>query len=187
MKLKRTHFIGDITLEDLDKELIVAGWVLRRRDHGGVIFIDLRDRSGLLQVVFEEDLDSNIHNLADSLRNEYVIGVKGILRKRPPGMENPKISTGEVELVAKDLEIYNTSPTPPFPMDEDLSEVSEALRLKYRYLEIRALYGQEPFIFRHKVSQTLREFLNMKGFLEIETPFLTKSTPEGARDFFSAK
>lgn len=183
MRLKRTHFIEEISMEDIGKELTVCGWVLRRRDHGGVIFIDLRDRTGLLQVVFEEDLDIQIHSLAESLRIEYVIGVKGILRRRPPGMENPKISTGEVELVAKDLEIFNTSHTPPFPMDEDLSEVSEAVRLKYRYLEMRALNGHEPFIFRHKVNQCVREFLNHRGFLEIETPFLTKSTPEGARDY----
>ncbi|MFN3921203.1 MAG: aspartate--tRNA ligase [Caldimicrobium sp.] len=183
MRLKRTHFISEISSEDLGKELTVCGWVLRRRDHGGVIFIDLRDRTGILQVVFEEDLDTKIHSLAETLRIEYVIGVKGILRRRPPGMENPKISTGEVELVAKDLEIFNTSQTPPFPMDEDLSEVSEAIRLKYRYLEMRALKGQEPFLFRHKVNQSIREFLNNRGFIEIETPFLTKSTPEGARDY----
>ncbi len=183
MRLKRTHFIGEISSEDIGRELIVCGWVLRRRDHGGVIFIDLRDRSGLLQVVFEEDLDQVIHNLAETIRIEYVIAVKGILRRRPKGMENPKIPTGEVELVAKDLEIFNISETPPFPMDEDLSEVSEAIRLKYRYLEMRSLEGHKPFIFRHAINQSIREFLNQQGFLEIETPFLTKSTPEGARDF----
>lgn len=183
MRLKRSHFIGEIGPHLIGTVLTVSGWVLRRRDHGGVIFIDLRDRTGLLQVVFEEGLDPKIHELADTLRIEYVISVKGVLRKRPPGMENPKIATGEVELVAEDLEIYNTSLTPPFPMDEDLSEVSEAVRLKYRYLEMRALNGHEPFLFRHKVNQTIRDFLNARGFLEIETPFLTKSTPEGARDF----
>ncbi|MFN3504601.1 MAG: aspartate--tRNA ligase [Caldimicrobium sp.] len=183
MRLKRTHFIGEITKELIGKELTVCGWILRRRDHGGVIFIDLRDRTGLLQVVFEEGLDPKIHTLADSLRIEYVVGIRGNLRKRPPGMENPKIPTGEVELVAQDLEIFNTSLTPPFPMDEDISEVSEAIRLKYRYLEMRAQNGQDPFIFRHKLNQTLRAFLNSKKFIEIETPFLTKSTPEGARDF----
>ncbi|MFN4132132.1 MAG: aspartate--tRNA ligase [Caldimicrobium sp.] len=183
MRLKRTHSIGEISSEDIGKELTVCGWVLRRRDHGGVIFIDLRDRTGILQVVFEEDLDTKIHSLAETLRVEYVIGVKGILRRRPQGMENPKIPTGEVELVAKDLEIFNTSQTPPFSMDEDLSEVSEAIRLKYRYLEMRALKGHEPFLFRHKVNQSIREFLNSRGFIEIETPFLTKSTPEGARDY----
>ncbi|MCD6548375.1 MAG: aspartate--tRNA ligase [Thermodesulfobacterium sp.] len=183
MRLKRTHYIEKLNKEFIGKEVIVSGWVLRRRDHGGVIFLDLRDRTGLLQVVFEEGLDPEIHELADSIRIEYVISVKGLIRKRPPGMENPKIPTGEIELVVSDVEILNTSKTPPFPMDEDLSEVSEAVRLKYRYLEMRALDGLKPFIFRHQVNQTIREFLNNRGFLEIETPFLTKSTPEGARDY----
>ncbi|MBO8143625.1 MAG: aspartate--tRNA ligase [Thermodesulfobacterium sp.] len=183
MRLKRTHYIEKLNKEFIGKEVIVSGWVLRRRDHGGVIFLDLRDRTGLLQVVFEEGLDPKIHELADSIRIEYVISVKGLIRKRPPGMENPKIPTGEIELVASDVEILNTSKTPPFPMDEDLSEVSEVVRLKYRYLEMRALDGLKPFIFRHQVNQTIREFLNNRGFLEIETPFLTKSTPEGARDY----
>lgn len=183
MRLKRTFYIGELNNNFIGKEVIVSGWVLRRRDHGGVIFIDLRDRTGLLQIVFEESIDPEIHDLADSIRIEYVISVKGSIRKRPPGMENPKIPTGEIELVATDVEILNTSKTPPFPMDEDLSEVSEAIRLKYRYLEMRALNGLNPFIFRHRVNQTIRKFLDNKGFLEIETPFLTKSTPEGARDY----
>jgi aspartyl-tRNA synthetase len=183
MKLKRTHYIGELDNTFIGKEIIISGWVLRRRDHGGVIFLDVRDRTGLLQVVFEEGIDPEIHNLADSIRIEYVISVKGLIRRRPPGMENPKIPTGEIELVAKEVEILNISKTPPFPMDEDLSEISEAIRLKYRYLEMRALDGLKPFIFRHKVNQIIREFLNSKGFLEIETPFLTKSTPEGARDY----
>ncbi len=183
MRLKRTLYIGELNNNFIGKEVIVSGWVLRRRDHGGVIFIDLRDRTGLLQIVFEEGIDPKIHDLANSIRIEYVISVKGLIRKRPPGMENPKIPTGEIELVATDVEILNTSKTPPFPMDEDLSEVSEAIRLKYRYLEMRALNGLNPFIFRHKVNQTIRKFLDNKGFLEIETPFLTKSTPEGARDY----
>ncbi len=184
MKLKRTHFISECANEVLlEKEVIVAGWVLRRRDHGGVIFLDLRDRTGLLQVVFEEGTDPEVFARADGIRIEYPIAVKGILRRRPEGMENPKIPTGYVELVGKDLEIYNLSKIPPFPMDEDLSQVSEALRLKYRYLELRALNGHQPFIFRHKVNQILRNFLSERGFLEIETPYLTKSTPEGARDF----
>ena len=183
MRLKRTLYIGELNNNFVGKEIIVSGWVLRRRDHGGVIFIDLRDRTGLLQIVFEEGIDPKIHDLANSIRIEYVISVKGLIRKRPPGMENPKIPTGEIELVATDVEILNTSKTPPFPMDEDLSEVSEAIRLKYRYLEMRALNGLNPFIFRHKVNQIIRKFLDNKGFLEIETPFLTKSTPEGARDY----
>ncbi len=183
MKLKRTIYIGELNKLFIGKEVVVSGWVLRRRDHGGVIFIDLRDRTGLLQVVFEESIDPKIHELADEIRIEYVISVKGKIRKRPPGMENPKISTGEIELVAEDVEILNTSKVPPFSLDEDTSEVSEALRFKYRYLDMRAVDGLKPFIFRHRVNKSIREFLDKKGFLEIETPFLTKSTPEGARDY----
>jgi len=183
MKLKRTHYIGELNNNFIGKEVIVSGWVLRRRDHGGVIFVDLRDRSGLLQIVFEEELDKDVHTLADSIKIEYVISVKGKIRRRPPGMENPKIPTGEIELVAENIEILNTSKTPPFLMDEDLSEISETIRLKYRYLEMRALDGLKPFIFGHQVKKTIREFLDNRGFIEIETPFLTKSTPEGARDY----
>jgi aspartyl-tRNA synthetase len=175
--------MGILRTEDIGKEVVVSGWVLRRRDHGGVIFIDLRDKTGILQIVFEEGIDPEVHDIADEVRVEYVISVKGKIRRRPPGMENPKIPTGEIELVAEDIEILNTSKTPPFPMDEDISGVSEAVRLKYRYLEMRALNGLEPFIFRHKVIRAIREFLDNKGFLEVETPYLTKSTPEGARDY----
>ncbi len=175
--------MGELRASDIGKEVVVSGWVLRRRDHGGVIFLDLRDRTGLLQVVFEEGIDPEVHKIADSIRNEYVISVKGKIRRRPPGMENPKIPTGEIELEADEVEILNTSKTPPFALDEDISEVSEALRLRYRYLEMRTPGGLEPFIFRHKVVHTIREFLNSQGFLDVETPFLTKSTPEGARDF----
>ncbi len=183
MRLKRTNYMGELNADFIGKEVTVCGWVLRRRDHGGVIFFDLRDRTGLLQVVFEEGIKPELHELADSVRIEYVIGVKGKIRRRPPGMENPKIPTGEIELVAEDLEIYNSSKTPPFQMDEDTSEVSEAIRLKYRYLEMRTPDGLKPFTFRHEVVKSMREFLNSKGFLEIETPYLTKSTPEGARDY----
>jgi len=183
MRLKRTTYMGILRTEDIGKEVVVSGWVLRRRDHGGVIFIDLRDKTGILQIVFEEGIDPEVHDIADEVRVEYVISVKGKIRRRPPGMENPKIPTGEIELVAEDIEILNTSKTPPFPMDEDISGVSEAVRLKYRYLEMRALNGLEPFIFRHKVIRAIREFLDNKGFLEVETPYLTKSTPEGARDY----
>lgn len=183
MRLKRTVYIGELDKSFIGKEVTVSGWVLRRRDHGGVIFIDLRDRSDLLQVVFEEGIDPKVHEIADEIKIEYVISVKGKIRRRPLGMENPKISTGEIELVAEEVEILNTSKVPPFSLDEDISEVSEALRLKYRYLEMRSLGGLKPFIFRHRVNQTIREFLDKKGFLEIETPFLTKSTPEGARDY----
>jgi aspartyl-tRNA synthetase len=184
MRLKRTHFIEELIREDLlGKEVVVSGWVLRRRDHGGVIFLDLRDRTGLLQVVFEEGVAQEVFDIADQVRIEYPVSVKGIIRRRPEGMENPKIPTGYIELYATDVEIHNTSKTPPFPMDEDLSQVSEATRLRYRYLEMRALDGHAPFIFRHNINLVIRNFLSERGFLEIESPFLTKSTPEGARDF----
>lgn len=183
MRLKRTLYIENLTKDFIGKEVVVSGWVLRRRDHGGIIFLDLKDRTGILQVVFEEGLEPHVHEIADAIRIEYVVSVKGVVRKRPEGMENPKIPTGEIELVAKDVEILNTSRTPPFPMDEDISEVSEAVRLRYRYLEMRTLEGLKPFVFRHRVNKTIRDFLDSRGFIEIETPYLTKSTPEGARDY----
>ncbi len=182
MKLKRTHLCGSLRTKHLGEEVTLSGWVLRRRDHGGVIFIDLRDRSGIVQVVFEPTTAPEAHELAHRLKPEYVLAVKGRVRRRPEGMENPKIPTGEIEVEAHALEILNTSKTPPFPLDEEV-QVSEALRLRYRYLDLRRPGGLEPFILRHKVAQAAREFLNRKGFLEIETPFLTKSTPEGARDY----
>ncbi|HFC97366.1 MAG TPA: aspartate--tRNA ligase [Thermosulfurimonas dismutans] len=182
MKLKRTHPCGILRPDHIDQEVVLAGWVLRRRDHGGVIFIDLRDRSGIVQVVFEPTTSPEVHALAHRLRPEYVLAVRGRVRRRPRGMENPKIPTGEIEVEARELEILNASRTPPFPLDEEVS-VSEALRLKYRYLDLRRPGGLEPFLLRHRVAQAAREFLNREGFLEVETPFLTKSTPEGARDY----
>ena len=182
MKLKRTHPCGILRPDHIDQEVVLAGWVLRRRDHGGVIFIDLRDRSGIVQVVFEPTTSPEVHALAHRLRPEYVLAVRGRGRRRPRGMENPKIPTGEIEVEARELEILNASRTPPFPLDEEVS-VSEALRLKYRYLDLRRPGGLEPFLLRHRVAQAAREFLNREGFLEVETPFLTKSTPEGARDY----
>ncbi len=182
MKLKRTHPCGILRPEHIDQEVVLAGWVLRRRDHGGVIFIDLRDRSGIVQVVFEPTTSPEVHALAHRLRPEYVLAVRGRVRRRPRGMENPKIPTGEIEVEARELEILNVSRTPPFPLDEEVP-VSEALRLKYRYLDLRRPGGLEPFLLRHRVAQAAREFLNREGFLEVETPFLTKSTPEGARDY----
>ncbi len=182
MALKRTHPCGILNTQHLGQEVVLSGWVLRRRDHGGVIFIDLRDRSGLVQVVFEPKTAPQAHQTAHRLRPEYVLSVKGRVRRRPEGMENPKLPTGEIEVEAQELEILNPSKTPPFPLDEEVP-VSEALRLKYRYLDLRRPGGLEPLLFRHRVAQAARQFLNAQGFLEIETPFLTKSTPEGARDY----
>ncbi len=178
----RTHSCGELTSEHIDKTVTVAGWVHRRRDHGGLIFIDLRDRDGLVQVVFNPEMDSRLHELASGLRNEYVIRVEGKVARRPPGTENPKLSTGEIELMAENCSILNPSKNPPFYVNED-TEVEENLRLKYRYLDLRRERMKENIILRHRVVKFLRDFLDDRGFIEIETPILIKSTPEGARDF----
>ena len=178
----RTHSCGELTSEHIDKTVTVAGWVHRRRDHGGLIFIDLRDRDGLVQVVFNPEMDSRLHELAGGLRNEYVIRVGGKVARRPPGTENPKLPTGEIELMAENCSILNPSKNPPFYVNED-TEVEENLRLKYRYLDLRRERMKENIILRHRVVKFLRDFLDDKGFIEIETPILIKSTPEGARDF----
>lgn len=178
----KTHSCGELTSEHIDKTVTVAGWVHRRRDHGGLIFIDLRDRDGLVQVVFNPEMDSRLHELAGGLRNEYVIRVGGKVARRPPGTENPKLPTGEIELMAENCSILNPSKNPPFYVNED-TEVEENLRLKYRYLDLRRERMKENIILRHRVVKFLRDFLDDKGFIEIETPILIKSTPEGARDF----
>ncbi len=179
---KRTHHCNALRAEDVGKEVVLMGWVLRRRDHGGVIFIDLRDREGLTQVVFEPEVSKEVHAHAHKLRAEYCIAVKGRVRRRPEGMENPKIDTGEIEVEAHALKILNTSKTPPWPLDEEV-EVSEVHRLRYRYLDLRRPEMMASLRFRHQVAQVARRFLDEKGFFEVETPFLTKSTPEGARDY----
>ena len=180
--LKRTHDCGALGQQNIGEDVVLMGWVLRRRDHGGVIFIDLRDREGLTQVVFDPQIDPTAHEKAHALRNEYCIAVKGRVRRRPEGMENPKMQTGLIEVAADDLRILNTSKTPPFPLDEE-EKVSENLRLKYRYMDLRRPWMMEGLLLRHKVCQEMRAFLNSEGFLEVETPILTRSTPEGARDF----
>ncbi len=179
---KRTHTCGELTSDDLGKEVCLMGWVQYRRDHGGLIFIDLRDRMGLTQVVFSPEHNKIAHEQAHVLRPEYVLAIKGKVRKRPEGMENPKLVTGEIEVVVLEWKLLNLSKTPPF-LIEDRIDVSENIRLKYRYLDLRRKKLRENIVFRHKASQSIRNFLNSNGFLEIETPFLTKSTPEGARDF----
>jgi aspartyl-tRNA synthetase len=160
----------------------LAGWVHRRRDHGGLIFIDLRDRDGLVQVVFDPRVSAEGHGVAATLRNEYVIQVWGQIGRRPAGTENPKLRTGQIEVAGQGCRVLNASKTPPFYINEDV-EVEEALRLKYRYLDLRRQRMRENVILRHQTVKCLRDFLNAKGFLEIETPILIKSTPEGARDF----
>ncbi|OGO02100.1 MAG: aspartate--tRNA ligase [Chloroflexi bacterium RBG_13_53_26] len=178
----RTHSSSDLTIESIGQTVTLAGWVHRRRDHGGLIFIDLRDRDGLIQVVFDPRVSAGGHGIADTLRNEYVVQVSGEIGRRPSGTENPKLATGQIELAGKSCRVLNTSKTPPFYINEDV-EVDESLRLEYRYLDLRRQRMKENIILRHQVMKCLRDYLNARGFLEIETPILIKSTPEGARDF----
>jgi aspartyl-tRNA synthetase len=173
---------GEIRESDINITPTLCGWVFRRRDHGGLIFIDLRDRSGVLQVVFSPDVSGNAHELAHDLRSEYVISVSGEIRKRPAGTENPNMETGMVEMYVNKLEVLNESSPLPFTI-EDAADASEMLRLKHRYLDLRRPEMQKNLIMRHKVTKIIRDYLDEKGFLEIETPMLTKSTPEGARDY----
>lgn len=178
----RTHACGELTPEHVDQTVTVAGWVHRRRDHGGLIFIDLRDRQGILQIVFNPEIDAQSHQTAAALRTEYVIMVTGTVARRPPGTENPRLPTGEIELIGHQCTILNPSRTPPFYINEE-DEVEENLRLRYRYLDLRRQRMQQNMMLRHRVIRFLRDFLDARGFVEIETPILIKSTPEGARDF----
>ena len=180
--LKRTHYCGDLNATHVGEEVILMGWAHRRRDHGGVIFIDLRDREGLVQVVFNPEISLACHSEAGRIRSEFVLAIKGLVRKRPEGMENPDLKTGAIEVMASDLEILNESKTPPFLLD-NTTEISENVRLKYRYLDLRRPEIQKNLILRSRVAAAAREFFYQEGFIEIETPFLTKSTPEGARDY----
>ncbi|MEE8424070.1 MAG: aspartate--tRNA ligase [Thermodesulfobacteriota bacterium] len=179
---KRTHYCGELTIKNVGEEVILMGWVNRRRDHGGLIFIDLRDREGVVQAVFNPELDSISHEKAHSIRSEFVIALKGRVDSRPDGTVNPDLKTGEIEIYASELKILNESLTPPFLL-EDNADVSEYLRLKYRYMDLRMPNLQKNLMTRHEVTRIMRNFLSDKGFLEIETPMLTKSTPEGARDY----
>ena len=180
--LKRTHTCGQLRKEDVDKEVTLLGWVYRRRDHGKLIFIDIRDREGWTQVVFNPKDYPQAHSEAAKLRSEFVISLRGIVGLRPKGTINPKVSTGEVEVQAKEIEVLNVSQALPFEIDSQ-EPVSEELRLKYRYLDLRRPQVLDAFIMRHRLYQVIRNFLSQKGFLEFETPILTKSTPEGARDY----
>lgn len=183
MSFQRTHYCGELRADHVDQEAVVCGWVHRRRDHGGVIFIDLRDRTGLVQIVFNpEFVPKEQFTEAERLRNEYVIRVRGTVRRRLAGMENPNLATGAIEIYATALELLNEARTPPFAIDAHTG-VDEALRLKYRYLDLRRFEIQETLALRHRVAKLIRDFLDGQGFWEIETPMLTKSTPEGARDF----
>ncbi len=175
----RTHYCGQVDEQVLGQEVSVAGWVHRRRDHGGVIFVDLRDREGLLQVVFDPDLP-DVFREAERLRNEYVIRVKGLVRERPPGTANPNLATGRVEVLARELEVLNRSEPLPFQLDE---QVGEEVRLKYRYLDLRREVMNRRLRLRHRITRAMRGYLDANGFIDLETPMLTKATPEGARDY----
>jgi len=179
--MQRTDYCGKFNAKDIGKKVIVCGWVHSRRDHGGVIFIDLRDREGLLQIVFQPE-KKEIFAQAEKLRSEFVLKISGTVRKRPAGTENPNLPTGEIEVVTDDLEIINQCPGLPFEIS-DYAETSEETRLKYRYLDLRRPQVQKNFILRHKITEAMRRYLSAEGFLDLETPFLGKSTPEGARDF----
>lgn len=180
--LRRTHTCGALRASDEGKTAILMGWVHRRRDHGGVIFVDLRDRDGITQVVFHEDVGPAIHKRAEEVRPEYVIAVEGKVAPRGPAAVNPNLATGAIEVVASKIWILNESRTPPFPMEEQV-DVAEDVRLKYRYVDLRRPHMQRNIILRSKISFAAREYLYSQGFLEIETPFMTRSTPEGARDY----
>ncbi|WZO96137.1 aspartate--tRNA ligase [Isosphaeraceae bacterium EP7] len=179
--LKRTHTCGELTGEDVDKTVVLNGWVDSWRDFGGLVFIDVRDRYGLTQVVFEPEAGADLQAAARELRAEYVIGVKGTVAPRLKGKENPKLKTGQIEVRVSELEVFTASPTPPFEIQG--AEPNEELRLKYRYIDLRRPALQNVFIARHRMAQVMRNTMTDQGFLEIETPVLGRSTPEGARDF----
>ena len=179
---KRTHNCGELRIENVGEEVCLMGWVGKRRDHGGVIFVDLRDRHGITQVVFRPDLEADIHAIAEGIRNEYVLAIKGRVEPRPEGMANPKLPTGAIDIESSDLRLLNESDTPPFAIEPDI-DVNEELRLRYRYLDLRRPDMQQALLLRHRAAQETRRYLTAQGFLEIETPFLMKSTPEGARDY----
>ncbi len=177
----RSHYCGQLNLSHLDQEIELCGWVHRRRDHGGVIFIDLRDREGIAQVVIDPDTPDAFRE-AERVRNEYVLRVRGRVRRRPAGTENPAMPTGEIELLVKDLEVLNRAETPPFQLEDELG-VGDDIRLRYRYVDLRRPTMLRRLRLRSEIARTLRGFLDREGFLEVETPFLTKATPEGARDY----
>jgi len=178
--LKRTHYCGDITVNDIGNEVVLFGWTQRQRDLGGLIFIDLRDRTGIVQLVFDDNTDKAIFEKAFSIRSEFVLAVKGIVRRR--AAINSKILTGETEIVVCDLRLLAKSETPPFEIAEN-TKVNEELRLKYRYLDLRRPDMQNNLILRHRIVKIARDYYDQNGFIEIETPMLIKSTPEGARDY----
>jgi len=180
--LLKSHSCGELNRNNNQQTVTLSGWVDRRRDHGGLIFIDLRDREGMVQIVFNPENSKECHDIANSLRNEYVIQITGQVSLRPEGTINPNLPTGEIEILADSVKILNPSKTPPFYINEDI-DIDENLRLKYRYLDIRRERMKNNIVLRHRVTKMMRDFMDNRGFLEIETPILIKRTPEGARDY----
>lgn len=178
----RSCYCGDVTMDNSGQEVILQGWVQKTRDHGGLIFIDLRDRSGLVQCVVDPAGQQDVFRIAETIRSEFVLEVRGIVAKRPEGTNNPNMSTGDIEIHVNEIEILNTSLTPPFPIQDNIT-TDEMVRLKYRYMDLRRPEMQKRLILRHKVVKLMRDYMDENGFLEIETPILIKSTPEGARDY----
>jgi len=179
---ERTKYCGQVSSEDIGKEIAIQGWIQRTRDHGGLIFFDLRDREGIVQCVLDPQTNSELFKMAETIRSEFVLEVMGKVEKRPDGTINNNISSGEVEIHVSNIEILNTALTPPFPIQDSIT-TDEMIRLKYRYLDLRRPEMQKRLILRHKVIKLIRDYMDENGFLEIETPILIKSTPEGARDF----
>lgn len=180
--LKRTKYCGEVSKDDIGKKITLMGWAAKYRDLGGVLFVDMRDRTGIVQVVFNETCDSDVFKNAEKIRSEYVIGVEGEVRQRSAETVNKNIKTGEIEVIVSNLVIYSKSETPPFYIEEDI-DTNEQVRLKYRYLDLRRPDMQKNIILRHKACKIARDYFDRQGFLEIETPMLQKSTPEGARDY----
>ena len=178
----KTHNCGDLRLSDTGKTVTLAGWLQRRRDHGNLIFLDIRDRSGVVQVTADQSVNEAF-SMAENARTEYVLQISGTVRARPAGTANPELASGEIEVLAQSITILNTAKTVPMPIDDDGYKTDEATRLKYRYLDLRRARMQKNFILRHKVVKFIRDYLDQQGFVEIETPMLIKSTPEGARDY----
>jgi aspartyl-tRNA synthetase len=179
---KRTDYSGSLGVKDLERDVVLMGWVQSKRDHGGLIFVDLRDREGIVQIVFNPQLSKESHEKAGLLKDEWTLAVEGTVKRRPPETLNPNIKTGEIEVIAKDIKILNTSKPLPFPIEDEIN-VDELLRLEYRFLDLRRPVMRENILLRHRIASATRNYLNSNGFIEIETPYLTRSTPEGARDF----
>lgn len=180
--MNRTHHCGSLSAAHIGETVTLNGWVQTRRDLGGVLFIDLRDRSGIVQIVFNPDYSGEALEIADKVRSEYVLAVKGKVVKRDPETVNPNLPTGEIEVQISEIEVLNAAKTPPFFIEDGI-EVDESIRLKYRYLDLRRPEMQQTLMLRSKAAKVFRDFLDGEGFIEVETPILTKSSPEGARDY----